>query len=65
LGTEGSVSGPIYGSVKAKLTGSYRPWARASSRTLPRRRVEGNRGDQWAVEGQLQGELATASWNGG
>ena len=57
--TEGSVSGPIYGSVKGKLTGSYSSVGKGFFKNLtPGGESEGNRGDQWAVEGQLQGELA-------
>ena len=55
---EGSVSGPIYGSVKGKLTGSYSSVGEGFFKNLtPGGESEGNRGDQWAVEGQLQGEL--------
>jgi iron complex outermembrane receptor protein len=56
---EGMISGPIYGNVKGKLTGSYSSIGKGFFKNLtPGGESEGNRGDQWAIEGQLQGELA-------
>jgi iron complex outermembrane recepter protein len=55
---EGAVSGPLFGAVRGRLAGSYSDQNKGYFTNLAGGPSEGGRGDQWYVEGQLEGELA-------
>ncbi len=56
---EGAISGPLFGTVRGRLVGSYSNIGKGVYNNLnPNGKDEGNRGTQWAVEGQLDGSLA-------
>jgi len=59
LGGEGAVSGPIFGTIRGRLAGSYSHIGEGVFTNLnPNGKDEGNRGDQWTIEGQLDGKIA-------
>jgi iron complex outermembrane receptor protein len=56
---EAAISGPLFGTVRGRLAGSYTHIGKGVFRNLaPNGENEGNRGAQWTVEGQLDGSLA-------
>jgi iron complex outermembrane receptor protein len=56
--TEGSVSGPLFAGVRGRLAGSYGSIGKAVFENLnPNGKDEGNKGDQWTIEGQLEGSI--------
>lgn len=56
---EAAVSGPLFGTVRGRLAGSYSHIGDGVFTNLnPNGKDEGNRGDQWTVEGQLDGSIA-------
>jgi iron complex outermembrane recepter protein len=57
--TEAAVSGPLFGNVRGRLAGSYSSQGEGYFTNLnPNGRDEGAIGDQWQIEGQLDGSLA-------
>src|SRR3546814_16695110 len=55
---EGAISGPLFGNIKGRLAGSWNSIGKGYFENLsPGGKSEGNRGDIWDVEGQLEGEL--------
>lgn len=56
--TEAAVSGPLVGNIRGRLAGSYNSQGKGYFKNLnPNGESEGGRGDQWQVEGQLDGSL--------
>ncbi|WP_041373263.1 TonB-dependent receptor [Phenylobacterium zucineum] len=56
--TEAAISGPLVGNIRGRLAGSYNSQGEGYFTNLnPNGKSEGGRGDQWQVEGQLDGEL--------
>ncbi|WP_296594795.1 TonB-dependent receptor [Phenylobacterium sp.] len=56
---EAAISGPLFGTVRGRLAGSYSHIGKGTFENLnPNGKNEGNRGAQWTVEGQLDGSLA-------
>jgi iron complex outermembrane receptor protein len=56
---EAAISGPIFGTVRGRLAGSWSNFGKAVFHNLnPNGKDEGNRGTFWNVEGQLDGSLA-------
>lgn len=56
---EAAISGPLFGTVRGRLAGSYSHIGEGVFKNLnPNGEKEGNRGDQWTVEGQLDGSMA-------
>jgi iron complex outermembrane receptor protein len=56
--TEAAISGPIVGNIQGRLAGTYSSQGDGYFKNLnPNGKDEGAAGDQWQVEGQLQGEL--------
>jgi iron complex outermembrane receptor protein len=55
---EAAISGPLFGTVRGRLAGSYSRIGQGVFKNLnPNGENEGNRGDQWTIEGQLDGKL--------
>jgi iron complex outermembrane recepter protein len=55
---EGFVSGPIFGTIRGRLAGSYSSIGKGIFTNLnPDGKNEGGRGDQWTIQGQLAGEI--------
>jgi iron complex outermembrane receptor protein len=55
---EAAVSGPLLGNIRGRLAGSYSSQGKGYLHNLnPNGLSEGGRGDQWTVEGQLDGKL--------
>ncbi|WP_293345271.1 TonB-dependent receptor [Phenylobacterium sp.] len=56
--TEAAISGPLFGNIQGRLAGTYSSQGDAYFKNLnPNGKDEGGAGDQWQIEGQLQGEL--------
>jgi len=56
---EAAVSGPLFGTVRGRLAGSYNHIGDGYFKNLnPNAKDEGNRGAVWTVEGQVDGSLA-------
>lgn len=56
--TEAAVSGPLVGNIRGRLAGSYSSQGEGYFTNLnPNGRDEGGIGDQWQLEGQLDGSL--------
>ena len=56
---EAAISGPIFGTIRGRLAGSYSHIGKGTFENLnPAVPDEGNRGAYWTVEGQLDGSLA-------
>jgi len=56
---EAAISGPLFGTVRGRLAGSYSHIGKGVFENLnPNGEDEGNRGAYWTVEGQLKGSLA-------
>ncbi|MBU1376419.1 MAG: TonB-dependent receptor [Alphaproteobacteria bacterium] len=56
---EGAISGPLFGTVRGRLAGSYNHTGKGIYENLnPNGKDEGGRGAQWTIEGQLEGSLA-------
>ncbi|WP_374469310.1 TonB-dependent receptor [Phenylobacterium sp.] len=57
--TEGAISGPLVGNIRGRLAGSYSSQGEGYFKNLnPNGKDEGGIGDQWQIEGQLDGSLA-------
>ena len=55
---EGSMSGPLFGSIRGRAAGSYSRIGKGIFQNLnPNGQNEGGRGTQWSLQGQLDGEL--------
>lgn len=58
-GLEAAVSGPLFGTLKGRVAGSWNHIGKGVFTNLnPNGEDEGNRGAVWTIEGQLQGSLA-------
>jgi iron complex outermembrane receptor protein len=56
---EAAISGPLFGTIRGRLAGSYSANGKGVFHNLnPNGKDEGNRGTYWTVEGQLDGKLA-------
>lgn len=56
---EAAISGPLFGTVRGRLAGSYSDIGKGVFKNLnPNGLNEGNKGIQWNIEGQLDGSLA-------
>jgi iron complex outermembrane receptor protein len=56
---EAAISGPLFGTIRGRLAASYSQIGDGVFKNLnPNGKNEGNKGDQWQIEGQLDGSLA-------
>jgi len=56
---EAATSGPLFGTIRGRLAGSYSDIGKGVFKNLnPNGKDEGNKGIQWAIEGQLDGSIA-------